>query len=186
MKYRRRYGAAGDFLKSVSNEIKRKLRAETACINKTAVVAACAASVAAGTLFAVNGIDADVYKQMIKPSSALPAWLMIPFFATALCILAVSCVCAVSLTARISGRWQKIVPALYFAVLALYYVWIPLTYKAAAFFASFIVCVICLAVLCVIYSVICRAGKLPAVTVITFAVWVAYLAYLSIALFFVN
>ena len=173
-------------MKSVSNEIKRKLRAETACLNRTAVIAACAAAVVFGILFAVNGIDADVCGKMIRPACALPVWLMIPFFAFALCVLAFSFACAVSSPVIVPGKRQKLTAALYFTVLALNYVWIPLTYKAASFFASFIVCAICIAVLCAIYTVVSRAGKLAAATVIIFAVWKVYLAYLSIALFFVN
>ena len=173
-------------MKSVSNEIKRKIRAETACINRAALAVACAAVVVFGILFAVNGVNADVYKQMIKPACALPVWLMIPFFAVALCVLAFSCVCAVSFPAGISGKRQKIIVALYFAALALNCVWIPLTYKAASFFAAFLVCAVCLAVLCVLYATVSRVGKLPAAAVIIYSVWVVYLAYFSMASFFVN
>ncbi|MBQ9510307.1 MAG: tryptophan-rich sensory protein [Clostridia bacterium] len=173
-------------MKSVSNEIKRKLRAQTACINWTTVAIACGAAILVGILFAINGVNAKLFKDMIKPACALPAWLIIPLFAIAVCALTFSCVCVLSSPAKLRPKQQKIMPVLYFAALALSYIWIPLTYKAAAFFASFIVCVILLAILCVIYTLIARTEKLASVMLIVFAVWAAYLTYLSIGLFFVN
>lgn len=173
-------------LKSISNEIKRKLRAQTACINWTIVAVACGAAVILGVLFAINGVNFKLYKEMIKPACALPAWLIIPFFAIAICALTFSCVCVLSSRAKHLPKQQNLIYALYFTALALSYVWIPLTYKAAVFFASFIVCIIILAALCVIYALISRTEKLASAALLVFAVWIAYLTYLSLGLFFVN
>lgn len=173
-------------MKSAVFELKRRAKREAACINTVQTIIFCAAALLLGILFAINGINGELYDEFVLPACALPPFFMFLFFIIALMLLALSASAARSSPVRPRKRGAYAMIMLYVSGFALTYVWIPLTYKAAAFFASALVCAVNIAVLAVLYPAAKRASRISALCVFIYAIWQAYLLYLSFSLFLVN
>lgn len=173
-------------MKTASKEISRNIKKELACVNMTATIIAMAVSVAAGVLFATGGVDGEAWEEICTPAWALHPVFLVIFFALALCLLAISLSVAFFSPLRLCGKPMRTAYTLYACVYALTYIWIPLTYKATAFFASALTCAVCLVLLSVLYPIVRRVGRSASVCLLLFSAWQGYLLCFSFALFAVN
>ena len=173
-------------MKTVSQEIKRNIRKELACVNATMTLIIMAVALALGILFAINGTDSEGWEEICTPVWALPTVVLIILFATALCLLSFSLSLTFFSPLHPCGKSLKTACVLYGCVYALTYIWIPLNCKATAFFASALVCCVCLVLLSVLYPIVRRVGKLPAICVLLFSLWQGYLLIFSFALSVIN
>lgn len=173
-------------MKSATNELKRRIRQETACLNTALALILCAAALLLGILFAIKGIDGELYCGLILPACALTPFFMVLCFALALIVFAVSAAACASSPMRARKKPAWIMLLLYLCAFALAYAWIPLTYKAGAFFASALLCAVDILALAALYPQARRASRISSAGIFLFAVWMVYLLYLSFSLFLIN
>lgn len=173
-------------MKTASKEISRNIKKELACVNMTVTIIAMVLSVVTGVLFAIGGIDGEAWEEICTPVWALHPVILVIFFALALCLLAISLSITFFSPLHLCGKPMQTAYILYACVYALTYIWIPLTYKATAFFASALTYAVCLVLLSVLYPLVRRVGKLPSLCLLLFSAWQGYLLCFSFALFVVN
>lgn len=173
-------------MKTASKEISRNIKKELACVNMTVTIIAMVLSVVTGVFFAIGGIDGEAWEAICTPVWALHPVILVIFFALALCLLAISLSITFFSPLHLCGKPMQTAYILYACVYALTYIWIPLTYKATAFFASALTCAVCLVLLSVLYPLVRRVGKLPSLCLLLFSAWQGYLLCFSFALFVVN
>ena len=173
-------------MKTASKEISRNIKKELACVNMTVTIIAMVLSVVTGVFFAIGGIDGEAWEEICTPVWALHPVILVIFFALALCLLAISLSITFFSPLHLCGKPMQTADILYACVYALTYIWIPLTYKATAFFASALTCAVCLVLLSVLYPLVRRVGKLPSLCLLLFSAWHGYLLCFSFALFVVN
>jgi len=175
-----------NIMKTASKEISRNIKKELACVNMTVTIIAMVLSVVTGVFFAIGGIDGEAWEEICTPVWALHPVILVIFFALALCLLAISLSITFFSPLHLCGKPMQTAYILYACVYALAYIWIPLTYKATAFFASALTCAVCLVLLSVLYPLVRRVGKLPSLCLLLFSAWQGYLLCFSFALFVVN
>lgn len=175
-----------NIMKTASKEISRNIKKELACVNMTVTIIAMVLSVVTGVFFAIGGIDGEAWEEICTPVWALHPVILVIFFALALCLLAISLSITFFSPLHLCGNPMQTAYILYACVYALTYIWIPLTYKATAFFASALTCAVCLVLLSVLYPLVRRVGKLPSLCLLLFSAWQGYLLCFSFALFVVN
>ena len=175
-----------NIMKTASKEISRNIKKELACVNMTVTIIAMVLSVVTGVFFAIGGIDVEAWEEICTPVWALHPVILVIFFALALCLLAISLSITFFSPLHLCGKPMQTAYILYACVYALTYIWIPLTYKATAFFASALTCAVCLVLLSVLYPLVRRVGKLPSLCLLLFSAWQGYLLCFSFALFVVN
>lgn len=175
-----------NIMKTASKEISRNIKKELACVNMTVTIIAMVLSVVTGVFFAIGGIDGEAWEEICTPVWALHPVILVMFFALALCLLAISLSITFFSPLHLCGKPMQTAYILYACVYALAYIWIPLTYKATAFFASALTCAVCLVLLSVLYPLVRRVGKLPSLCLLLFSAWQGYLLCFSFALFVVN
>lgn len=175
-----------NIMKTASKEIRRNIKKELACVNMTVTIIAMVLSVVTGVFFAIGGIDGEAWEEICTPVWALHPVILVIFFALALCLLAISLSITFFSPLHLCGKPMQTAYILYACVYALTYIWIPLTYKATAFFASALTCAVCLVLLSVLYPLVRRVGKLPSLCLLLFSAWQGYLLCFSFALFVVN
>lgn len=175
-----------NIMKTASKEISRNIKKELACVNMTVTIIAMVLSVVTGVFFAIGGIDGEAWEEICTPVWALHPVILVIFFALALCLLAISLSITFFSLLHLCGKPMQTAYILYACVYALTYIWIPLTYKATAFFASALTCAVCLVLLSVLYPLVRRVGKLPSLCLLLFSAWQGYLLCFSFALFVVN
>ena len=173
-------------MKTASKEISRNIKKEHDCVNMTVTIIAMVLSVVTGVFFAIGGIDGEAWEEICTPVWALHPVILVIFFALALCLLAISLSITFFSPLHLCGKPMQTAYILYACVYALTYIWIPLTYKATAFFASALTCAVCLVLLSVLYPLVRRVGKLPSLCLLLFSAWQGYLLCFSFALFVVN
>ena len=173
-------------MKTASKEISRNIKKELACVNMTVTIIAMVLSVVTGVFFAIGGIDGEAWEEICTPVWALHPVILVIFFALALCLLAISLSITFFSPLHLCGKPMQTAYILYACVYALTYIWIPLTYKATAVFASALTCAVCLVLLSVLYPLVRRVGKLPSLCLLLFSAWQGYLLCFSFALFVVN
>lgn len=175
-----------NIMKTASKEISRNIKKELACVNMTVTIIAMVLSVVTGVFFAIGGIDGEAWEEICTPVWALHPVILVIFFALALCLLAISLSITFFSPLHLCGKPMQTAYILYACVYALTYIWIPLTYKATAFFASALTCAVCLVLLSVLYPLVRRVGKLPSLCLLLFSAWQGYLLCFPFALFVVN
>ena len=175
-----------NIMKTASKEISRNIKKELACVNMTVTIIAMVLSVVTGVFFAIGGIDGEAWEEICTPVWALHPVILVIFFALALCLLAISLSITFFSPLHLCGKPMQTAYILYACVYDLTYIWIPLTYKATAFFASALTCAVCLVLLSVLYPLVRRVGKLPSLCLLLFSAWQGYLLCFSFALFVVN
>ena len=175
-----------NIMKTASKEISRNIKKELACVNMTVTIIAMVLSVVTGVFFAIGGIDGEAWEEICTPVWALHPVILVIFFALALCLRAISLSITFFSPLHLCGKPMQTAYILYACVYALTYIWIPLTYKATAFFASALTCAVCLVLLSVLYPLVRRVGKLPSLCLLLFSAWQGYLLCFSFALFVVN
>ena len=167
-------------------DIKRRMRSEIACMNKTLVIILAAACVLLGILFAISGVDKYVYWYCFQPKCAMAPFFMVLFWIIAYAVFGASVAIALAAPCYRSQTAKKRAAILAACTLVLCYVWIPVVYKAASFFlATLLVAgiVICLAGL---FSLFTRLSKLASWGILLFAAWMLYILYYSFTLFLLN
>lgn len=172
-------------LKSASNELKRKIRYETSCIDGKTVAITTGAFAAMTMLTAISSVKSAVYKKFTPPKLSLsPFWcififvLMAALFGAALGVL-------ISLPAR-NGKNKSVAVASGICAFVLSCAWIVLVYSAASFLIAALVAGVIFALSAVSYSVAAKMNKLASWAVLGYGVWVIYLFYFSLALAFLS
>ena len=166
--------------------IRRGLARETVCIN-TGIVLVCAIVCACmGMIFAIGGVDYDVYAEIAQPKFYFPPFAMIILQMLFYALFGAAAGIIISTPYYRSGRDKFISLALSVCTLFLCFTWIPLTYTASSFFIAFIVCVIILAFCAAIFKFYYEINSLAAFAVLIFALFDFYLACYSLSLFILN
>lgn len=173
-------------MKTISKEIKRNIGKELACVNVTLTLIIMGVALALGMLFAINGTDSDAWEEICTPVWALPTVIFIIFFAISLCLLSFSLSLTFFSPFHLCGKSSGTAALLYGCVCALTYIWMPLNFKATAFFASALVCCVTLVLLSALYPLVRRVGRLPALCLLLFSFWHGYLLCFSFSLTVVN
>jgi len=172
-------------MKSLSNEIKRKIKYETACINFTLVGILAGAFALVCIINSIANVKSAVYKKFAHPSLVLsPFWcifiwvLMSALFGAALAIALSTPTC--------NGKNKTYIVLTAASAFVLCNAWIPLIYSAASFFIATLVSLvifICAAGLFTLYG---KISRLAAILDIVFAVWIVYVFYFSLAMVFTS
>ena len=173
-------------MKTISKEIKRNIGKELACVNVTLTLIIMGVALALGILFAIDGTDGDAWEEICTPVWALPTVIFIIFFAIALCLLSFSLSLTFFSPFHLCGKSSGTAAALYGCVYALTYIWIPLNFRATAFFGSALVCCVSLILLSALYPLVRRVGRLTALCLLLSAFWQGYLLIFSFALSVIN
>lgn len=173
-------------MKTLINELKRRWNADTSFLCGAAPVVICIFFAVLGILFALGGVDSELCKDMKFPTLYVGGFAVILLFALALAAFGLSFSCALYSPTRPRGKNMTFAKTAYLSVFALAYVWIPMTYRAGAFFASLVLCCVGVATLLLLFGTVCGAGRLCRVGIYVFFAWQIYLLYLSLALFLIN
>ncbi len=172
-------------MKSLAQEIKRKINYETSCVNFTLVGIMAGAFALVCIINSISNVKSAVYKKFTQPSFSLsPFWcifvwvLMSALFGAAL---------AIAISTPSHGQKNKTYAIITAAsAFILCNAWIPLVYSSASFFIAMLVSLvifICAAMLFTIYS---KISRLAAVLDIVFAAWIIYIFYFSLSMVFTS
>ena len=164
----------------------RQIKREFFCVDRTMLAVFAGAAVLFGIFFALGGVSRYVVGHLIFPRGALPSLVMVLLWSVMLAALGVS-----AALVRSSDTAPVFVPKnmlflLFLAALMLCYVWIPLVYKAASFFAALLVLAVLLLCLLAIFCGVRRSCAAVTVILAIFALWVGYLFYYTLALLLLN
>ena len=172
-------------MKSASNELKRKIRYETSCIDGKTVAITAGVFAAIIILTAIFNVKSAVYKKFVPPKLSLsPFWCMLVFVLMAALFGAAMGV-LISSPAR-NAKMRNIAVAAGVGAFVLSCAWIVLVYSAASFFIASLVAVVIFALCAATYYVTAKMNRLASWAVPGYAVWVIYLFYFSLALTFLS
>lgn len=172
-------------MKSASNELKRRIKYETSCINVKLVAILAAAFAVVISLTAIFNVKSAVYKKFTPPKISLsPFWCIFVFVLMAALFGAALAVVISSPTRNQKTKNQAI--AIASCAFVLCNAWIVLVYSAASFFIAALVSVVIFALCAVVFSLYAKISKLASWAVFGFAAWVIYLFYFSISLAFLS
>ena len=172
-------------VKSASNELKRKIRYETSCIDGRTVAITAGVFAFVVVLTAIFNVKSAVYKEFVPPKLSLsPFWCMLVFSLMA-ALFGAALGAVISLPAR-NGKMRNIAVAAGVGALVLSCAWIVLVYAAASFFIASLVAVVTFALCAVSYFVTAKMNRLASWAVIGYGAWVIYLFYFSLALTFLS
>ena len=172
-------------MKSVSNELKRKIKYETSCIDVKTVGITAAAFAAICALTAIFNVKSAVYGKFTPPKLSLsPFWCIFVF-------VLMSALFGAALGAIISSfvREQKtksVAVAAAVCAFVLSCAWIVLVYSAASFFIAALVAVVIFALVAVSFTLYAKMSRIASWAVLGYAAWVIYLFYFSLALSFLS
>lgn len=173
-------------MKKYIGKIKRGFVRETVCVNKTVVLVAAVVCACLGLIFAIGGVDREVYEEIAQPKFYFTPFFMIvtQMLFYALFGAAAGVVICTPYCRR--GRGKLTALALAACTLFLCFTWIPLVYTAASFFIAFFVCLIILAFCAAIFKLYHEINSVAAFAVLVFALFDFYLACYSLSLFILN
>lgn len=162
----------------------RRLHREISCANAKAVGICAAVCALVSVLFAIGGVDRHLYWRYILPRHA-PS----PFFLIVLWMIAYglfgACF-AMMLSSREESSHKKKTGLLFFGVLILCYVWIPIVYKAASFFLGALLVAVIFACLVVLFLQCVRISLSASLGVAGFSLWILYVFCYTLALSLLN
>lgn len=167
-------------------DAKRRVRRGLSCINTTLVIIFVAVAVTLGIIFAIGGIDGDVCDEMIFPDCAFSPFFMCFFFGVAIAVFAVSQAIIISTPTGCFAKEKTRSTIIFICALILIYVWIPVTFTAAAFFLATMLVMIILLACAVLFSAAVKINRIAAYAVFAFALWMLYILYYSFAMMLLN
>ena len=172
-------------MKSASNELKRKIRYETSCIDVKTVAITAGVFAAVTVLSAIFNVKSAVYKKFTPPKLSLsPFWCIFVFVLMA-ALLGAAIGVLISLPAY-SSKNKNVAVAAGICAFVLSCAWIVLVYSAASFLIAALVAVVIFALCAVTYAVSAKMNRLASWAVLGYGAWVIYLFYFSLALSFLS
>ena len=173
-------------MKKYIGKIKRGFVRETLCVNTTLVLVLAIICACLGLIFAIGGVDYEVYGEITQPKFYFPPFVMIALqiIFYALFGAAAGVIISTPYCKRGSGKFAPL--ALAVCTLFLCFTWIPLVYTAASFFIAFIVCLIILVFCAAVFKLYMDINSVAAFAVFIFALFDFYLACYSLSLFILN
>ncbi|MBO5006834.1 MAG: tryptophan-rich sensory protein [Clostridia bacterium] len=173
-------------MKGIVNKVKRNVARESVCVN-TARVWICAAVCAIlGLIFALGGIDLEVYEEIVQPKFYLPPFFMIFFSTVFYAVLGAAAGTALSTPYYRKNNIKLISIVLSVCTLFLCFTWVPLVYTAASFLIGAFVYILVLLFSSVIFKFFFRINRMAAWLVLIFAVYALYMVCYSLTLFIIN
>ena len=173
-------------MKKYIGRVKRGFVRETLCINKTLVLVLAVVCACLGLVFAIGGVDYEVYGEIAQPKFYFPPFAMIILQMIFYALLGAAAGVAVSSPYCRRGQGKLAALALSVCTLFLCFTWIPLVYTAGSFFIAFFVCLIVLAFCAAIFRLYYEINSVSAFAVLLFALFDFYLACYSLSLFILN
>ncbi len=173
-------------MKKYIGRIKRGFMRETLGINKTVVIICAIVCACMGLIFAIGGVDYDVYGEIAQPKFYFPPFVMIVLQMIFYALFGAAAGGIISTPYCRRGRGKALSLALAVCTLFLCFTWIPLVYTAASFFIAFFVCIIILAFCAAIFKFYYEINSVAAFAVLIFALFDFYLACYSLSLFILN
>ena len=167
-------------------KIKRGFARETVCVNATLVLVLAIVCACLGLIFAIGGVDFEVYGEISQPKFYLPPFFMIAVQVVFYALLGASMGVAVSTPSCRRGREKLVGVALSVCALFLCFTWVPLVYTAASFFTAFLVCLIIVVFCAVIFKLYIEINAVAAFSVLAFTLFAFYLTCYSLSLFILN
>lgn len=173
-------------MKNIIDKMKRSVSREAICVN-TALVAICAAVCAVlGLLFALGGIDWDIYGEMVQPKFYLPPFFMVFFNLIFYAVLGAAIGIVLSTPYYRKNHIKLISLVLSVCTLFLCFTWVPLVYTATSFLIGAIVYLVVVLFSSVIFKFFFRINRVAAWLVLIFAVFALYMVCYSFTLFIIN
>ncbi|MBQ8404524.1 MAG: tryptophan-rich sensory protein [Clostridia bacterium] len=173
-------------MKKYIERIKRNFVRETLCVNPT-VVAVCAAVCAClGLIFAIGGVDYDVYCEIAQPKFYFPSFIMVVLLLLFYALLGAAAGIIISTPYYRKNSHKTISLALAACTLFLCFTWLPLVYTAASFFIAALVCIVVLLFSALIFKFYIKINAVAAWSMLIFAIFDFYLICYSLSLFILN
>ena len=173
-------------MKKYIGKIKREFVRETLYINTTLVLVMSIVCACMGLIFAIGGIDYEVYGEITQPGFYFPPFVMIVLQMLFYALFGAAAGIVISTPYCSSGRGKFLSLALSVCTLFLCFTWIPLVYTASSFFIAFFVCLIILAFCAAVFKLYYEINSVAAFAVLIFALFDFYLACYSLSLFILN
>lgn len=167
-------------------KFRKRIAREIFCFNRKTVLLFAAAAVLLGLLFALGGVNRYVYWHLFLPRGALPPFFMVLLWGLMLALFGVCMALAFDSPFCDRHITKNMLLLLFCASLVLCYVWIPMVYKAAAFFLALLIVVMLLLCLSLFFVTVWRLHKVAAAGIGIFALWILYILYYTFALFLLN
>jgi tryptophan-rich sensory protein len=176
----------GVHMKKYIGKIKRGFARETLCVNGTLVLVFAIVCASLGLIFALGGVDYEVYGEICQPNFYFPPFVMVAVQVVFYALFGASMGVAVSTPYCRKGYEKFAGIALSVCTLFLCFTWIPLVYTAASFFIAFVLCLIILVFCAVIFKFYIEINSVAAFAVLVFALFDFYLVCYSMSLFILN
>jgi tryptophan-rich sensory protein len=173
-------------MKKYIGKIKRGFARETLCVNGTLVLVFAIVCASLGLIFALGGVDYEVYGEICQPNFYFPPFVMVAVQVVFYALFGAAAGVIISTPYCRRGRGKFAALALAVCTLFLCFTWIPLVYTATAFFTAFFVCLIILAFCAAIFKLYYEINSVAAFAVLIFALFDFYLACYSLSLFILN
>jgi tryptophan-rich sensory protein len=173
-------------MKKYIGKVKRGFVRETICVNTTVVLVCAIVCACLGLIFAIGGVDWEVYGEIAQPKFYFPPFVMIVLQIIFYALFGAAAGVIISTPYCRRGRGKLTSLALAVCTLFLCFTWIPLVYTATAFFIAFFVCLIILAFCAAIFKFYYEINSVAAFAVLVFALFDFYLACYSLSLFILN
>lgn len=173
-------------MKKHINKIKMQIARDGACINTTVVIICAAVCAVLGIIFAIGGIDSEVYEEIIQPKFYLPLFFMVLFNIIFYALLGAGAGIIISTPYYGKNQLKPISLFLAATVLLLCYAWIPLVYTAKSFLIATFIYVIVLLFFAVIFRMYMRISRIAAWMMLIFSVFALYMIFYSFTLFVIN
>lgn len=173
-------------MKKYIGKIKRGFVREMLCVNTTLVIVAAIICACLGLIFAIGGVDYEVYGETAQPKFYFPPFVMIVLQIAFYALFGAAAGVIISTPHFRRGQGKFAPLALAVCTLFLCFTWIPLVYTAASFFIAFIVCIIILVFCAAVFKMYININSVAAFAVLIFAFFDFYLACYSLSLFILN
>ena len=164
----------------------RQIKREFFYVDRTMLAVFAGTAVLLGVFFALGSVNRHVVGHLLFPRGAIPSFVMVLLWGVMLAALGASAVLVRSSDATPLFVPKNILFLLFLAALTLCYVWIPLVYKAASFFAALLVLTVLFLCLLAIFCGVRRSCAAVTVILAIFALWLGYLFYYTFALLLLN
>ncbi len=173
-------------IKSVKQNICRKLRCEFSRFNWKCVIIGAVIILLCGFLSAFVTGSMLSYRELVKPPLAPPA-IVFPIVWTILYILiggsagAVACECDRAVEA------DKYKGLLFFVIMMVFnFIWSPLFFCARAYFAALCAIIVMIVLTAFIIAFFSRVYKTAAIAMSVYLLWLIFAAYLNLAILILN
>lgn len=173
-------------MKRSMGKIKMRIARETACINTTVVIIFAAVCAVLGLIFAIGGVDGEVYENIIQPKFYLPPFFMVLFNLIFYALIGAAAGIIVSTPYYGKNSIKPISLFLSGAVLLLCFAWIPLIYTAASFLIGTLLYLIILLFSAVIFRFYFRINRIAAWMMLVFSAFALYMVFYGFTLFIIN